>query len=53
MKKERVRISLDISPELYAQVKTLSDNLDLTINGAIRIALQEYIKHWERLKNEY
>ena len=53
MKKERVRISLDISPELYAQVKTLSNNLDLTVNGAIRIALREYIKYWEKMKNEY
>jgi predicted DNA-binding protein len=47
MKKERVRISLDLSPELYAQIKALSDNLDLTVNGAIRIALQEYIKQQE------
>lgn len=44
MKKERVRISLDLSPELYTQIKALSDTLDLTVNGTIRIALQEYIK---------
>ena len=48
MKKERIRISLDLSPELYAQLKTLSDDLDLTINGAIRIALQNYIKQQEK-----
>ena len=47
MKKERIRISLDITPELYAQVKILADSLDLPVNGAIRIALQEYIKHSE------
>ena len=48
MKKERIRISLDLSPELYAQLKMLSDDLDLTINGAIRIALQNYIKQQEK-----
>jgi predicted DNA-binding protein len=47
MKKERIRLSLDLSPELYLQLKTLSDRLDLTVTGTIRIALQEYIKQQE------
>ena len=44
MKKDRVRLSLDLSSELYTEVKSLADELDLTITGAIRIAIQEYIK---------
>lgn len=49
MKKERVRLSLDLSPDLYNQVKALATNLDLTVTGAIRIAIQEYLK---QLKGE-
>lgn len=44
MKKDRIRLSLDLSPELYEQLKSLSQKLDLTVSGAIRIALQEYMK---------
>jgi predicted transcriptional regulator len=45
MKKERVRLSLDLSPELYAQLKDLAEVLDLTITSTIRLALQDYIKN--------
>jgi predicted DNA-binding protein len=44
MKKERVRLSLDISPDLYERLKDLSNQLDLTVTGTIRLAIQEYIK---------
>lgn len=44
MRKERVRLSLDLSSDLYNQVKTLANDLDLTVTGAIRIAIQEYVK---------
>lgn len=44
MKKERVRLSLDLSPDLYERLKDLSNQLDLTVTGTIRIAIQEYIK---------
>ena len=44
MKKDRIRLSLDLSPELYEQLKSLSQKLDLTVSGTIRIALQEYMK---------
>jgi predicted DNA-binding protein len=44
MKKERIRLSLDLSPDLYTQLKNLSDQLDLTVAGTIRVAIQEYIK---------
>ena len=49
MKKERVRLSLDLSQELYSQIKALSDKMDLTVTGAIRVALQEYIKQQKEI----
>lgn len=49
MIKERVRLSLDLSKNLYNQVKVLANNLDLTVTGVIRIAIQEYLK---QLKGE-
>lgn len=44
MKKDRVRISLDISKELNNKIKKKADDLDMTINALIRIALEEYLK---------
>lgn len=49
MKKERIRLSLDLSPELYSQIKELADKMDLTVAGAIRVALQEYLKQQKEM----
>ena len=42
MTKERVRISLDVSPELAEKLKAESDKKDITLNATIRLILQEY-----------
>ena len=42
MTKERVRISLDVSPELAKKLKAESDAKDITLNATIRLMLQQY-----------
>ena len=42
MTKERVRISLDVSPELAEKLKTEADKKDITLNATIRLILQQY-----------
>ena len=44
MKKERVRINLDISKELNEKLRTQADKQDMTMNALIRIALEKYLK---------
>lgn len=42
MTKERVRISLDVSPELAEKLKAEANNKDITLNATIRLILQDY-----------
>lgn len=44
MKKERIRINLDVSPELAAKLKTEADKKDITLNATIRLILQQYFE---------
>ena len=44
MKKERVRINLDISKELNERLRRQADKQDMTMNALIRIALEKYLK---------
>ena len=44
MIKERVRISLDVSPELAKKLKVESDAKDITLNATIRLILQQYFE---------
>ncbi len=44
MIKERVRISLDVSPELAEKLKVESDEKDITLNATIRLILQQYFE---------
>jgi hypothetical protein len=44
MKKDRIRISLDVAPELAEKLKTESDKKDLTLNATIRLILQQYFE---------
>ena len=44
MKKERIRINLDISKELNEKLRTQADKQDMTMNALIRIALEKYLK---------
>ena len=43
MKKERVRINLDISKELNERLRQQADKQDMTMNALIRIALEKYL----------
>ena len=44
MKKERVRINLDVSKELNERLRQQADKQDMTMNALIRIALEKYLK---------
>lgn len=44
MKKERVRINLDVSKELNEKIRKQADKQDITMNALIRIALEKYLK---------
>ena len=44
MKKERVRINLDISKDLNEKLRKQADKQDMTMNALIRIALEKYLK---------
>ena len=44
MKKNHVRISLDISPELAEKLKAESEQKDITLNAALRLILQAYFE---------
>ena len=48
MKKERVRINLDISKELNERLRKQADKQDMTMNALIRIALEKYLKEVEQ-----
>lgn len=47
MKKERVRISLDVSKELNEKLKKQAEAQDMTTNALIRLALEDYLKRAE------
>ena len=44
MKKERIRINLDVSPELAEKLKAEADKKDITLNATIRLILQQYFE---------
>ena len=44
MKKERVRINLDISKELNEKIRQMANKKDMTINAFIRVALEYYLE---------
>lgn len=44
MKKERIRINLDVSPELAEKLKTEANKKDITLNATIRLILQQYFE---------
>lgn len=47
MKKEHIRISVDLSKELDEKVRKQADKQDMTINALIRLALEYYLKKIE------
>ena len=44
MKKERIRINLDISKELNEKLRKQADKQDMSMNALIRLALEKYLK---------
>lgn len=44
MTKKRIRINLDVSPELAEKLKTESDKKDIALNAVIRLILQQYFE---------
>lgn len=48
MKKDRVRISLDVSPELAEKLRVEADKKDITLNATIRLILQNYFEEDEK-----
>ena len=44
MKKERIRINLDLSKELNEKLRKQADKQDMTMNALITIALEKYLK---------
>lgn len=45
MKKDRIRISLDVSPELAEKLKVESAKKDIALNAIIRLILQQYFEN--------
>lgn len=48
MKKERIRINLDVSPELAEKLRAEADKKDITLNAIIRLILQNYFEKDEK-----
>ena len=44
MKKNHIRVSLDLSKELNEKLRKQADKQDTTMNALIRIALEKYLK---------
>lgn len=44
MKKDHIRISLDISKDLNEKLRKQADKQDMTMNALIRLALEKYLK---------
>lgn len=44
MKKEHIRISIDISKDLNEKLRKQVDKQDMTMNALIRIALEKYLR---------
>lgn len=44
MKKNHIRISLDVSPELAEKLKAEADKKDIALNAIIRLILQQYFE---------
>lgn len=44
MKKERIRINLDVSKDLSEKIKQQAEKQDMSINAFIRFALEVYFK---------
>ena len=45
MKKDRIRISLDVSPELAEKLKVEAAKKDIALNAIIRLILQQYFEN--------
>lgn len=43
MKKERIRINLDVSKELNEALRAAADKKDMTLNAFIRASLAKYL----------
>lgn len=44
MKREHIRISVDVSKELNEKLRKQADKQDMTLNALIRIILDKYFK---------
>ena len=44
MKKERIRINLDVSPELAEKLKAEAAKKDIALNAVIRLILQQHFE---------
>lgn len=44
MKKNHIRVSLDLSKELNEELRKQANKQDMTMNALIRIALEKYLK---------
>lgn len=44
MKKEHIRISVDISKDLNEKLREQAEIQDMTLNALIRIAIEKYLK---------
>lgn len=44
MKKEHIRISVDLSKDLNEKLRKQADKQDMSMNALIRIALEKYLK---------
>ena len=44
MKKKRIRINLDVSPELAEKIRVEADKKDIAVYAIIRLILQQYFK---------
>lgn len=44
MKKEHIRISVDLSKELNEKLRAQANKQDMTMNALIRLALEKYLK---------
>ena len=44
MKRERVRINLDVSKDLNERLRKVAEEKDMTMNAFIRLAIENYLK---------
>lgn len=44
MKKDHVRISIDVSKDLNERLRKAAEEKDMTLNAFIRLAIENYLK---------